>query len=354
MDTTINQQNLVENTHVRELVPLETPASLKQRIPNLHSEVIARNRARISDILHGRDDHRLVVVVGPCSIHDTKAALEYAKRLASLAREMTDDLVVVMRTYFEKPRTTVGWTGLVYDPDLDGTEDIPRGLEASRQLLADIGQMGLPCAIELLDPITPQYYADLVSWAAIGARTVESQVHRQLSSGLSMPVGFKNSTDGRVDVAGHAMRASQRQHSFFGIDASGSVAMIRTAGNPDTHIVLRGGNGGTNYDKASIAEAALAGEGQGIPRSVMVDTSHGNSEKDHRRQPAVAQEVLRQFQAGQNAIMGLMIESHLHEGRQDWSPNEVLDYGVSITDACINWADTVALLELCVKAVQGR
>lgn len=354
MDTAINQQNLVEDTHVRELLALETPESLKRRIPNKHAEAIARDRARISDVLHGRDQHRLVVVVGPCSIHDTKAALEYAGRLAPLAQELSDDLVIVMRTYFEKPRTTVGWTGLVYDPDLDGTEDIPRGLEVSRQLLADIGDMGLPCAIELLDPITPQYYADLVSWAAIGARTVESQVHRQLASGLSMPVGFKNSTDGRVDVAGHAMKASQRQHSFFGVDASGSAAMVRTAGNPDTHIVLRGGTHGTNFDEASIAEAAKAGEGQGILRSVMVDTSHGNSEKDHRRQTAVADEVLRQFQSGQNSIMGLMVESHIHEGRQDWSPNEDLAYGVSITDACIHWEDTVTLLDRCVEAVRGR
>lgn len=354
MDTAINQQNLVEDTHVRELVALETPDSLKTRIPNQHAEAIARDRARISDVLHGRDEHRLVVVVGPCSIHDTKAALEYASRLAPIAEAVSDDLVIVMRTYFEKPRTTVGWTGLVYDPDLDGTEDIPRGLEVSRQLLADIGDMGLPCAIELLDPITPQYYADLVSWAAIGARTVESQVHRQLASGLSMPVGFKNSTDGRVDVAGHAMRASQRQHSFFGVDASGSAAMVRTAGNPDTHIVLRGGTLGTNFDEASVAEAAAQGVRQGIPRSVMVDTSHGNSQKDHRRQPAVADDVLRQFQAGQNAIMGLMVESHLHEGRQDWSPSEDLAYGVSITDACIHWDDTVALLERCVEAVAGR
>ena len=314
MDTTINQQSLVEDTHVRELVELVTPAALKAQIPNRHADAIARDRARISDVLHGRDDHRLVVVVGPCSIHDTEAAVEYASRLAPLAEQMADDLVIVMRTYFEKPRTTVGWTGLVYDPDLDGTEDIPRGLEVSRQLLADIGDMGLPCAIELLDPITPQYYADLVSWAAIGARTVESQVHRQLASGLSMPVGFKNSTDGRIDVAGHAMKASQRQHSFFGVDASGSAAMVRTAGNPDTHIVLRGGTQGTNFDEASISSAAAAGSVQGIPRSVMVDTSHGNSEKDHRRQPAVADEVLRQFKAGQNAIMGLMVESHSARG----------------------------------------
>lgn len=354
MDTAINQQNLVEDTHVRELLALEAPQSLKQRIPNKRAESIAHDRARISDVLHGRDEHRLVVVVGPCSIHDTKAALDYAGRLAPIARDLDDDLVIVMRTYFEKPRTTVGWTGLVYDPDLDGSEDIPRGLEVSRQLLADIGDMGLPCAIELLDPITPQYYADLVSWAAIGARTVESQVHRQLASGLSMPVGFKNSTDGRVDVAGHAMKASQRQHSFFGVDASGSAAMVRTAGNPDTHIVLRGGTNGTNFDPDSITQAAAAGMKQGILRSVMVDTSHGNSQKDHRRQPAVADEVLAQFESGQNAIMGLMVESHLHEGRQDWSPNEELAYGVSITDACIHWEDTVALLDRCVEAVRGR
>lgn len=354
MDFAIETQQLVEDTHVRELVALASPQSLKRRIPNTHADAIARDRARLADVLHGRDDHRLVVVVGPCSIHDTKAALEYANRLAPLATTMTDDLVIVMRTYFEKPRTTVGWTGLVYDPDLDGTEDIPRGLEVSRQLLADIGDLGLPCAIELLDPITPQYYADLVSWAAIGARTVESQVHRQLASGLSMPVGFKNSTDGRVGVAVQAMQAAERQHSFFGVNASGSAAMVRTAGNPDTHIVLRGGTAGTNFDADSVSHAAEAGAAQGIARSVMVDCSHGNSQKDHRRQPAVADEVLHQFKGGQRAIMGLMVESHLHEGRQDWSPSEELEYGVSITDACLGWEDTVDLLQRCAGAAQGR
>ncbi len=349
-----NTSHRVEDTHVRELVALEPPESLKRRIPNGRTAEIAAARQEISDVIHGVDDRRLVLVVGPCSIHDVPAAHEYARRLVEAREALADDLVIVMRTYFEKPRTTVGWTGLVYDPNLDGTEEIPRGLEVSRRLLVDINELGLPCAVELLDPITPQYYADLVAWAAIGARTVESQTHRQLASGLSMPVGFKNATDGRISVAAHAMDAAARPHSFFGVDASGSAAMVRTAGNPDTHMVLRGGSNGTNYDEASIQAAADLVAGSGAPRPIMVDCSHGNSEKDHRRQPAVADEVLRQFRDGQSAIMGLMVESHLHEGRQDWSPDGEIEYGVSITDACVSWETTERVLEAAVAAVRAR
>ncbi len=344
----------VEDTHVRELLPLHTPRRVKQRHPNRSHELIANTRSAIADVVHGRDDHRLVVVVGPCSIHDVEAAYDYAHRLVELRGRYEDELVVVMRTYFEKPRTTVGWTGLVYDPQLDGSEDIPTGIDVSRSLLVGINELGVPCAVELLDPITPQYYADLVSWAAIGARTVESQVHRQLASGLSMPVGFKNATDGRVKVAAQAMEASARQHSFFGITTDGEVAMVRTSGNPDVHIVLRGGTSGTNYDAASIDAAASMGADQGIERSVMVDCSHGNSSKDHRRQTGVAQTVLDQVRDGDRRIMGLMIESHLSAGRQDWQPNSELAYGVSITDACIGWDETAELLDACAAAVKGR
>lgn len=349
-----NTTHRVEDRHVRELVALEPPESIKRRIPNNRQAEIASARKEISDVIHGVDEHRLVIVVGPCSIHDVAAAHEYAKRLAAARTALAEDLVIVMRTYFEKPRTTVGWTGLVYDPNLDGTEEIPRGLEVSRQLLVDITEMGLPCAVELLDPITPQYYADLVSWAAIGARTVESQTHRQLASGLSMPVGFKNATDGRVSVAAHAMEAAARPHSFFGVNASGSAAMVRTVGNPDTHIVLRGGTRGTNFDETSVKAAVDSVAVRRVARPIMVDCSHGNSEKDHNRQPIVAEEILRQFQNGQQAIMGIMVESHLNEGRQDWSPDGRMQYGVSITDACVDWETTERLLNAAVTAVKAR
>jgi 3-deoxy-7-phosphoheptulonate synthase len=328
---------------VRELVALETPAELKARIPARDPEVVARGRQAIRDVLHGRDD-RLIAIVGPCSIHDTEAALEYARRLLTLRAAVEDQLVIVMRTYFEKPRTTVGWKGLVYDPHLDGSEDIPGGLEIGRRLLAEINAMGLPCAVEVLDPITPQYFADLIAWSSVGARTVESQIHRQLASGLSMPVGFKNATNGAVDVAAHAMTAAARPHTFFGVGPEGDVAMVRTRGNPDVHIVLRGGTSGTNYDAESVADALDMVQDHGVARPVMIDCSHGNSLKDHRRQPEALHAIVNQVRGGQRGIAGFMLESHLHEGRQDWKPGSDLAYGVSITDACLAWEATDDLL----------
>lgn len=345
---------VVDDTHIKEIAALKKPHQLKSEIPNDSAVLVAQTRSEIASILHNDDSKRLAIVVGPCSIHDVEQAADYASRLARLKERYSDELLIVMRTYFEKPRTTVGWTGLVYDPQLDGSEDIPTGIEVSRALLKTINEMGMPCAIELLDPITPQYFADFVSWAAIGARTVESQVHRQLASGMSTPIGFKNSTDGRVDVAVHGMKAAERSHSFFSVNFDGELAMVRTNGNPDTHIVLRGGTAGTNYHAEAVNDATDRGRAHGIERPVMVDCSHANSLKDHRRQPIVAAQVLEQYAAGQSGIMGLMVESHINAGRQDWKPDVELDYGVSITDACVGWDATERLLEDAAKVVAGR
>ena len=335
----------LEDINVSAVVNLRTPREIKRELP-LGQEAAAtvrRARRELRDILHGRDRERIAVVVGPCSIHDPDAAMDYAERLRALAEPLSDRLVVVMRTYFEKPRTTVGWKGLVNDPDLDGSCDIERGLELARRLLIDINALGLPCGTEVLDPVTPQYFGDAISWAAIGARTTESQTHREMASGLSMPVGFKNGTDGGLEVALHAIIAAGHPHAFLGIDADGVAAVVRTRGNPDRHVVLRGGGGRTNYAAPDIAAAAKAVAGEGIARPVMVDCSHGNSAKDHRRQVPVARDVLATLREGEERVMGLLIESNIGEGRQDWGTGK-LRYGVSITDACIGWDETAALL----------
>jgi 3-deoxy-7-phosphoheptulonate synthase len=308
----------------------------------------------VRDVLHGRDPDRLVVIVGPCSLHDADAAREYADRLAPLAAAHADALVVVMRTSFEKPRTTVGWKGLVNDPHLDGSCDVEAGLQLARRLLLEINGRGLPCASELLDPVTPQYIGDLVAWAAIGARTTESQTHREMASGLSMPVGFKNGTDGSLASAVNAMISAASPHSFLGISAEGMTAVIKTSGNPDRHLVLRGGGGGPNHGAEHVARAARLAAAEGAPRGVMIDCSHDNSGKDHRRQGGVCREVLAQVRAGQRAILGLMLESNLAEGRQDWVPGAPLRHGVSITDACIGWPETEALLGEIADAVRPR
>ena len=308
------------------------------------AECVLSARQAVRDVLHGRDAQRLVVIVGPCSLHDPKAALDYASRLAPLARDLEDALVVIMRAYFEKPRTTVGWKGLINDPHLDGSCDIPAGLELTRSLLLEINSLGLPCASELLDPVTPQYISDLVAWAAIGARTTESQTHREMASGLSMPVGFKNGTDGNLATAVNAMVSAAEPHSFLGIDVDGSSAVIKTAGNPDRHLVLRGGSSGPNYDREHVARAAQLTRQERASRGVMVDCSHDNSGKDHTRQGEVCRDVLSQVREGEHAIMGVMLESHLEAGRQDWQPDEPLAYGLSITDACIGWDETESLL----------
>ncbi|HUI25279.1 MAG TPA: 3-deoxy-7-phosphoheptulonate synthase [Candidatus Kryptonia bacterium] len=346
----------IENTNLVEVMPLTSPTAVKAKLPcsDRVAEVVLHARQAIRDVIHGRDRNRLVVVVGPCSIHDPAAAMEYAERLVRVAETSRDALVVVMRTYFEKPRTTIGWKGLINDPQLDGSCDIAAGLELARRILLDINALGLPCGYEALDPVTPQYIADLLSWAAIGARTTESQTHRELASGLSMPVGFKNATDGSLEVALNAMISARSPHAFLGINAEGITSVIKTTGNPDRHIVLRGGGGKPNYAPADIARAAALVADEGISRPLMVDCSHDNSRKDHTRQPQVCHEVLNQVRGGQQKIMGLLIESNLQPGKQTWKQGARLAYGVSITDACIGWDDTEALLCEAAEVVRQR
>ncbi len=327
---------------------LPAPSQVRAGIPASRAclDAVARGRDQVRAILNGKDK-RLFVVVGPCSIHDPEAALEYAQRLAALSAKVAERFVLVMRVYFEKPRTTVGWKGLINDPRLDGSHDIESGLKAARRLLRDVTRLGLSTATEALDPVTPQYLSDLVSWHAIGARTTESQIHRELASGLSTPVGFKNGTDGGVQVALDAIRAAAAPHRFLGVDPAGRVSIYGTRGNKDGHLVLRGGRGG-NYDRASVLDAAEKLKLAGLNHRLMVDCSHGNSEKDFRRQPAVFDACLEQVRAGGSPIVGLMLESNLSEGRQDIPPglkslNE-LRRGVSVTDACLGWDDTERLL----------
>ncbi|ERS91735.1 3-deoxy-7-phosphoheptulonate synthase [Halomonas sp. PBN3] len=324
--------------------PLPTPGELRRSLPlspALSRRVEAQRRA-VHDILAGRDD-RLLVVVGPCSIHDPEAALEYARRLAELAPRLSDRLLPVMRVYVEKPRTTVGWKGLAYDPDLDGTGDMARGLEVSRRLMRDVAALGLPVATELLQPMLAPYLEDLLAWVAIGARTTESQLHRELASGLSAAVGFKNATGGDIGVALDAMRAAAHSHSHFAMDPEGRPAIRDTAGNPHTQLVLRGGHGEPNYQAHHVQAARRALEEAGLSPRLMVDCSHANARKDHRRQSEVLLDVLAQREAGETAIAGLMLESHLHEGKQPLAPGR-LRHGVSVTDACIGWETTVHLL----------
>ncbi len=336
----------IADVRVRNTVPLPTPRELVAELP-LSDEVkasVLRGRQAVQDIVEGRDQ-RLLIVTGPCSIHDEQAGLEYAERLAALNEELSDRVFIVMRVYFEKPRTTVGWKGMIYDPDLDGSFDIPGGLRRARQFLITVAGMGLPTATEFLDPITPQYLADLISWTAVGARTTESQTHRQMASGLSMPVGFKNSTDGNSQIAVDAMLSSREPHAFLGIDGDGRTCTVLTNGNPHGHIVLRGGNDGPNYAASHVSDVYARLEAGGLRPQVLVDCSHANSAKDHTRQSIAFRDVLAQRAAGNMGIIGVMIESHLFEGKQSLGddPSE-LRYGVSITDACIGWDETVELL----------
>ncbi|MBI1816778.1 MAG: 3-deoxy-7-phosphoheptulonate synthase [Deltaproteobacteria bacterium] len=344
----------IENANLVDVLPLTPPTAAKAKLPRTErvTEVVLHARRAIRDIIHGRDRLRLLAVVGPCSIHDPEAALDYARRLVRVADAVGDHVVVVMRTYFEKPRTTIGWKGLINDPHLDGSCDIAVGLELARRILLEINELGLPCGYEALDPVTPQYIADLLSWAAIGARTTESQTHRELASGLSMPVGFKNGTDGGLEVALNAMISARAPHAFLGINPDGVTSVVRTGGNPDRHIVLRGGSGKPNYAPADVARAAALVVDEAITRPIMVDCSHDNSMKDHTRQPQVCRDVLAQVRAGQERIMGVLLESNLKPGKQTWKPNVPLAYGVSITDACIGWDDTEALLYEIADAVK--
>jgi len=316
------------------------------------SATITETRNAIHRILHKKDD-RFLVIIGPCSIHDPKAALEYAGRLKEIRDELSDDLLIVMRVYFEKPRTTVGWKGLINDPDLNDSYHINKGLRIARKLLLNINNLGIGAATEYLDLITPQYVADLISWGAIGARTTESQVHRELASGLSCPVGFKNGTDGTLQIAVDAIRAAGRPHHFLSLTKAGHSAIFSTAGNDDCHIILRGGKK-PNYDAESVNQAAAELEKAGLPASLMVDFSHANSGKQHQRQIDVANDVAGQIASGDKRIVGAMIESHLLAGRQDVEAGKELTYGQSITDACINWDDSVGVLKTLAKAVQER
>jgi 3-deoxy-7-phosphoheptulonate synthase len=336
----------VSDTRIDKVVPLVSPALLHHELPldaDLSAAVVEGRRA-VARVLD-REDDRLMVVVGPCSVHDPVAALEYADRLAETAARLADDLLIVMRVYFEKPRSTVGWKGLINDPGLDGSGDVNTGLRTARSLLLQVLGKGLPVGCEFLDPITPQYIADTVSWGAIGARTVESQVHRQLASGLSMPIGMKNRPDGAISTAVDAIRAAAVPHVFPGIDVSGTPAILHTRGNADCHLVLRGGRGGPNYGAQDVAGALDLLRAAGLPERLIVDASHDNSGKDHARQPVVAQDVAAQLAAGQRGIVGLMLESFLVPGRQDLDPTRPLAYGQSITDACMGWDTTVQVLE---------
>ena len=341
----IMQKDALNNVHIIEEQVLITPEELKNRFPldDGLQQQIAASRATIANILKG-DDHRLLVVCGPCSIHDPDAALDYARRLQALSVELRDQLYIVMRVYFEKPRTTVGWKGLINDPYMDGSFDVENGLIIARQLLLSLAEMGLPLATEALDPNSPQYLGDLFSWSAIGARTTESQTHREMASGLSMPVGFKNGTDGSLGTAINAMKAASMGHRFMGINQSGQVCLLQTQGNPDGHVILRGGKT-PNYAEEHVSDCEQQMQKAGLRPSLMVDCSHGNSNKDFRRQPAVARSVVEQINAGNRSIIGVMLESNLFEGNQSSEqPRSEMRYGVSVTDACIDWDSTDELL----------
>ncbi len=344
-----------DDLRIERLRPLLPPAILLESHPldAAATATVAEGRAQLTRILRGEDD-RLLAVVGPCSIHDVGAAREYAERLKALAGRLSGELLVVMRVYFEKPRTTVGWKGLINDPRLDGSFAINEGLTLARSLLLDLAKLGLPTGCEFLDTITPQFIADLVTWGAIGARTTESQVHRELASGLSMPVGFKNGTDGNVQIAVDAARAASHPHHFLSVTKQGVAAVVATRGNDTGHVILRGGKDRPNYDAASI-EAAVAkiSAAKLLPR-VLVDCSHGNSGKDERRQSAVCDELGAQVASGSRHVFGVMLESNLRGGRQDLKPGAPLEYGRSITDACLAWEDTVPALERLAEAVKAR
>lgn len=333
-----------------------TPTELKKELPLPESvrDLVANSRQTVKDILDGKDD-RLFAVVGPCSIHDTELALEYGKRLKALADEVSEQIFIIMRVYFEKPRTTVGWKGLINDPHLNGSFEIEDGLRKARKLLIDLSEIGLPLATEALDPISPQYLQDTITWTAIGARTTESQTHREMSSGLSSPVGFKNGTDGSLDVAVNAMKSVVSGHAFLGINPQGQVAITKTKGNQYGHVVLRGGGGKPNYDSVSIALCEQALEKAKLPTNIVVDCSHANSNKDHNVQPLVLDDIAHQIKDGNRSICGVMIESNINEGNQS-IPDDLsqLKYGVSVTDACISWESTVKSLNKMASTLTGH
>jgi 3-deoxy-7-phosphoheptulonate synthase len=345
----------IRDQRIEQVVPLLTPEEVLQELPLSpeQADVVLRGREEVAAIVNGEDD-RLLAVVGPCSVHDLDAAIEYARLLSAKASELDDDLCVAMRVYFEKPRTTIGWKGMINDPHLDKSGDVNTGLRMARGLLLDVLSVGLPVGCEFLDPIMPQYISDAVSWAAIGARTTESQIHRQLASGLSMPVGFKNRTDGNVDVAVAAVRAAATQHAFAGVDFTGTPAILYTLGNEDSHVILRGGKGAPNHTAPGVAAALERLRAAGLPERLVIDASHDNSGKDHTRQPAVGSEIAGQVAGGNPAIVGVMLESFLVEGRQELGPGLPLTYGQSITDACMSWETTVGVLDELAEAVRAR
>jgi 3-deoxy-7-phosphoheptulonate synthase len=353
----VSSHDQVHNQRIVGSRPMISPALLRDELPltDAGQAVVVQSRNAVTRVLDG-DDDRLLVVVGPCSVHDPAAGLDYARRLAALAGELSDDLCVVMRVYFEKPRTTLGWKGLINDPNLDGSFDVNHGLRAARALLLDILALGLPVGCEFLDPITPQYIADTVSWGSIGARTAQSQVHRQLCSGLSMPIGIKNSTEGDVQAAVDAVKAAASSHVFPGITDDGLAAIFSTSGNPDCHVILRGSGAGPNYDRASVEDTVARLTKAGLPGRVIVDGSHGNSGKDHLRQPAVAADIAARLTDGEQGVAGLMLESFLVPGRQELTLGEAADltYGQSVTDACMGWDVTVSVLRSLAEAVSHR
>jgi 3-deoxy-7-phosphoheptulonate synthase len=345
----------VRDQRIERIVELASPAQLLGDLPlgEERARAVVRGREEVEAVLE-RSDDRLLVVVGPCSVHDVEAALEYAARLGEAAGRQSDDLLIAMRVYFEKPRTTTGWKGLINDPHLDGSGDVNSGLRVARKLLLEVLDLGLPVGCEFLDPITPQYISDAVAWGAIGARTTESQIHRQLGSGLSMPIGFKNRTDGNVQVAVDAVRASAVPHAFAGIDDNGTPAILHTTGNPDGHVILRGGRGAPNYDKAGVRDALEKLRAAGLPERLVIDASHDNSGKDPDRQPVAVEGIAAQVEEGNEAIVGVMLESFLVAGNQDLESDSELTYGQSITDACIDWEQTVSVLDRLAAAVKAR
>jgi len=353
--TQVSASHLTDDLRITGLREISPPLEIHSELPitDTAAETIFATRQAIHRILTGEDD-RLLAIVGPCSIHDTKAALEYAELIQQARQQHEKDLLIVMRVYFEKPRTTVGWKGLINDPHLDDSFDINNGIRKARKLLLDINNMGVPAGTEFLDLISPQYVADLVSWGAIGARTTESQGHRELASGLSCPVGFKNSTNGGFSIAIDAIGAASHPHHFLSLTKEGKSAIFETSGNEDCHIILRGGNDKPNYDAASVGHAVEKLAQAGIESGVMIDFSHANSLKQHQRQIEVSKDVAHQIASGNQHIKGVMIESHLNEGRQNNEPDKPLQYGVSITDACINWQDTAPMLETLSQAIQQR
>jgi 3-deoxy-7-phosphoheptulonate synthase len=343
-----------DDLRIKEIKELRTPAEVMHEFPRTDAatRTVLSSRHAVHNILHGGDD-RLAVVIGPCSIHDPVAAIDYAKRLVAVREHLGGSLEIIMRVYFEKPRTTVGWKGLINDPDLDGSFEIDNGLRLARSLLLEINNLGLPAGCEFLDMTTPQYFADLVSWGAIGARTTESQVHRELASGLSCPVGFKNGTDGNVRIALDAVKSASQPHHFLAVTKNGRSAIASTSGNDDCHIILRGGKT-TNYDATSVEEACIEAAKAGLRQMVMIDASHANSSKKPENQPLVIENIAAQMETGDRRIIGVMVESNLVAGRQDLIPGQQLTYGQSITDGCIDWETTVAVLERLAAAVETR